>query len=121
MLAGVTYELGDAEVDGDQASVAVTLAGPDLFAALERAQADVAAYASSEEGNHELAVREDINHRARYLCDWLLTYLSEHLCDEDIDVLELASAALLTRGTDGSWQLDWAENPDLLAALFRVR
>ena len=121
MLEGVTYELGDVAIDTSQATVQVTLSGPDLFAALERAQADVAAYASSAEGNRELAVREDINQRARYLCDWLLTYLVEHLVDEDIETIELASEARLTRGVDGSWQLDWAENPDLLAALFRVR
>lgn len=78
-------------------------------------------YASTEEGAREVAVREDVNQRARYLCDWLLVYLSEHLADEDIEVLTLTATAHLTRDAAGAWQLDFADNPELLEALFCVR
>lgn len=119
-LGHVSYELGEVVIDGDSATVEVTVTAPDLFVALERAQADVAAYAATPEGIREVEVREDINQRMRYLCDWLLVYLEEHLGDEDIEVLTLSATARLTR-VDGTWQLDWAENPELLAALFCVR
>lgn len=120
-LERMEYELGDVAVDGDTATVTVTVTAPDLFAAYDRAQQDVEAYALTEEGGAAIAVREDINQQARYLCDWLLEYLSEHLADEDIEVLELTATAHIARGADGSWQLDFAENPELLEALFCVR
>ena len=120
-LERMDYELGEVAVDGDTATVEVHVTAPDLFAALVRAQEDVNAFALSEEGSREIAVREDINQQARYLCDWLLEYLSAHLADQDIEVLELSATAYLTRGEDGSWQLDFAENPELLEALFCVR
>lgn len=99
----------------------MTVTAPDLLAAFERAQQDVAAYTSSEQGGKDLVVREDINQQARYLCDWLLVYLADHLADEDIETITLTATARLTRGVDGSWQLDYAENPELMAALFCVR
>lgn len=120
-LEGVAYELGEVSIEGDVATVGVTVTRPDLFAAFERAQADVAAYAATEEGMHEVAVREDINQRARYLADWLLVYLSGHLDDDDIETLEITATAHLSRGSDGVWRLDFAENPELLGALFSAR
>ena len=119
-LERVSYELGEVVVDGDAATVEVTVTAPDLYVALERAQDDVTAYTNTPEAAREIAVREDINQQARYLCDWLLVYLTQHLADEDIETLTLTATAHLTRGEDGSWQLDYAENPELLAALFCV-
>ena len=120
-LERVEYELGEVHVEGDVASVEVAVRAPDLFAAFERAQADVTAYAATEEGAREIAVREDINQRARYLCDWLLVYLSDHLGDTHIEQLELTATAQLIRSPDGAWVLDLAENPELLGVLFCVR
>ncbi|GEM_PF-4333145 len=119
-LEGMAFELGEVSIDGDTATVQVTVTRPDLFTALERAQQDVAEFAESEEGAREIAVREDVNQQARYLCDWLLVNLSEHLADEDIETLTLAATAHLTRVDSGEWQLDFAENPELLKALFGV-
>lgn len=120
-LERVTYELGEVSVDGSSATVEVTVTCPDLMVAFGRAQDDVAAFAASEEGNREIAVREDVNQRARYLCDWLLVHLSEHLADEDIETLTLTATAHLARDEGGEWRLDYAENPELLEALFCVR
>ena len=120
-LGRMRYELGEVAVSGDAATVEVTVTAPDLFAALERAQADVRAYVATEEGRREVEVREDINQRMRYLCDWMLVYLSEHLADEDVEQLTLCATAHLARDASGTWLLDYAENPELLAALFCVR
>ena len=118
-LERMSYELGEVVIEGNTATVEVTVTCPDLYVALERAQGDVAAYASSPEGLREIEVREDVNQRARYLCDWLLVYLSEHLADGDIETRSFTAPAYLTR-SGGSWQLDYAESPELLAALFCV-
>ena len=96
------------------------MTGPILFIALERSQEDVAAYAATPEGAQAISVREDVNQQARYLCDWLPVYLEGHLTDEDIEVVTLMATAPLTRGEDGAWRLDFAENPELLEALFCV-
>ena len=120
-LGAISYELGDVTVEGDAAAVEVTVVAPDLYAALDRARQDVAAYALTEEAVREIAVREDVNQQARYLCDWLLVYLADHLGDEDVEQLTLTATAHLTRSDDGTWALDYSQNPELMAALFCVR
>lgn len=106
-----SYEIGEATVDGDAATVGVTVTNTSLAAAVEAAGSDFAAFSETQESEDTYAK----GGRAA-LFSHLVDLVYAHLDANESPVTTTVDLAL-TRGDDG-WVLDVSGNEAFFSALY---
>ncbi len=105
-----SYEVGEATVDGDAASVSVTVTNQSLSAAADAAASDYAAWAKTEEAQQAYA---DSGRQA--LVDKLVEFLYARL-DANESPVTTTVAVSLAKGEDGNWSVNGT--PEFFSALY---
>lgn len=110
-LKNLSYEVGDATVDGDAATVSVTVTNASLSSAVAAAGADFATYAQTQEAEDAYAQ----GGRAA-LFNYLVDRLYAHLDANEAPVTTTVEV-MLAKGDDG-WVADVAGNEAFFSALY---
>ena len=105
-----SYEVGEAAVDGDSATVQVTVTNQSLAAAADAAASDYSAWADTEEAQQAYA-----QDGRQALLDKLVELLYARLDANESPVTTNVSVSL-TKGEDGSWSVDGT--PEFFSALY---
>lgn len=105
-----SFEVGDATVDGNSASVSVTVTNQSLSAAADAAASDYAAWAETEESQRAYA-----ESGRQALVDKLVEFLYARL-DANESPVTTTVAVSLSKDGDGNWSVDGT--PDFFSALY---
>lgn len=105
-----SFEVGDATVDGNSASVSVTVTNQSLSAAADAAASDYAAWAQTEESQQVYA-----ESGRQALVDKLVEFLYARL-DANESSVTTTVAVSLSKDGDGNWSVDGT--PDFFSALY---
>lgn len=105
-----SFEVGDATVDGDSASVSVTVTNQSLSAAADAAASDYAAWAETEESQQAYA-----ESGRQALVDKLVELLYARL-DANESPVTTTVAVSLSKDGDGNWSVDGT--PEFFSALY---
>lgn len=105
-----SFEVGDATVDGNSASVSVTVTNQSLSAAADAAASDYAAWAQTEESQRAYA-----ESGRQALVDKLVEFLYVRL-DANESPVTTTVAVSLSKGEGGNWSVDGT--PDFFSALY---
>ena len=105
-----SFEVGDATVDGDSASVSVTVTNQSLSAAADAAASDYKAWAETEESQQAYA-----ESGRQALVDKLVELLYARL-DANESPVTTTVAVSLSKDGDGNWSVDGT--PEFFSALY---
>lgn len=105
-----SYEVGEATVEGESASVSVTVTNQSLSAAADAAASDYAAWAKTEESQQAYA-----KSGRQALMDKLVEFLYARL-DANESPVTTTVAVSLTKDGDGNWSVNGT--PEFFSALY---
>ena len=108
----LTYEIGDVTVNGDTATVSMSVTNANLMDALNVAGEEFGAFAETDEAT-ELYQSEG----EEALFAKLFEYLYANLDAEDVELTTTDVQLTLTKDEEGNWTVD-SDNPEFYSAIY---